>query len=105
MKIAIIGAHNSILGFQTLGLDIYSAQKSQEALAILKVVVSEKKYAIVFITEDLAREIIEELEVISKVTLPAIITIPSHKGSFGVGLAKLRKTVERAVGSDILFRK
>lgn len=105
MKIAIIGAHNSILGFKALGLDTYSAIKGEEALSLLKVILSEKKYAIVFITEDLAREIKQELEAISKVTMPAIITVPSHKGSFGIGLARLRKTVEQAVGSDILFRK
>lgn len=104
-KIAIIGLHNVILGFKGLGMDTFSVAKSRQALDILKDLIVKKEHAIVFITEDIARDVREELEELSRVTLPAIIAVPSHKGSFGVGIARLRKTVERAVGSDILFRK
>ncbi len=104
-KIAIIGLHNVILGFKGLGMDTFSVDKPKQALDTLKDLITKKEHAIVFITEDIAQDIKEELEELSRVTLPAIIAVPSHKGSFGVGLGRLRKTVEQAVGSDILFRK
>ena len=36
--------------------------------------------------------------------LPAIVAIPSHHGTTGYGLKNLKKIVERAVGSDMLFQ-
>ena len=104
-KIAILGLHNVILGFKGLGMDTFSVSKPKQTLDVLKDIITKKEYAIVFITEDIAQDISEELEKLSKVTLPAVVAVPSHKGSFGVGLNRLRKIVEQAVGSDILFRK
>ena len=36
---------------------------------------------------------------------PAIIQIPGVKGNTGAGIISVRKSVEQAVGSDILFSK
>ena len=105
MKLAIIGLHNVILGFKGLGMDTFSITRPRQALDTLKNLIAKKEHAIVFITEDIAQDISEELEELSRITFPAIIAIPSHKGSFGVGLNRLRKIVEQAVGSDILFKK
>jgi len=35
--------------------------------------------------------------------LPAIVEIPGMDGNYGVGFRKLKKSVERAIGADILF--
>ena len=35
--------------------------------------------------------------------LPAIIPVPDRNGSSGMGMENLKKSVERAVGADILF--
>ncbi len=35
--------------------------------------------------------------------LPAIIPIPGKEGASGTGMDSVRKSVERAVGADILF--
>lgn len=86
-------------------MDTYSVTKPKKALDTLRDLIAKKEHAVIFITEDIAQYIRKELEELSKLTLPAIIAVPSHKGSFGVGLGRLRKTVEQAVGSDILFKK
>ena len=36
--------------------------------------------------------------------LPAIIPIPGVSGNTGLGMRMVKKSVEQAVGSDILFR-
>ena len=35
--------------------------------------------------------------------LPAIIPVPSKDGTLGIGVQGVKKSVERAVGADILF--
>ena len=45
----------------------------------------------------------EELERYRSQPLPAIIPIPGRAGSLGLGLSQVKKSVEKAVGADILF--
>jgi V/A-type H+/Na+-transporting ATPase subunit F len=60
-------------------------------------------YAIIFVTEDLARGFTKDDEkYFAKDPLPAIIPLPSHLGSTGYSTERLSRIVERAVGSDIL---
>jgi V/A-type H+/Na+-transporting ATPase subunit F len=112
-RIAIIGQKEAVQGFALLGVDIVPAYTHDEALEALfklkKTMVTDpngrerNQYAIVFITEDLAGGISPEDEKkLSRGALPAIISLPSHKGSSGYALDRLRRIVERAVGSDIL---
>ena len=44
-----------------------------------------------------------EIEEYREKTLPAIIRIPGVSGNTGAGVKGVKKTVEQAVGSDILF--
>ena len=36
--------------------------------------------------------------------VPAIIPIPGRAGTIGMGMTSVKKSVERAVGADILFK-
>ena len=59
-------------------------------------------YGIIFITEQIAQTIQETIDRYNKTMLPAVILIPGIKGSLGVGLARIRDNVEKAVGINIL---
>ena len=101
-KIAVIGDYGSIYGFATLGLSICPGKTREEAKNKLKQL-AEGKYGIIYITEAVAAEIKEEIEKYQEQTLPAIIQIPGVSGNTGAGVDGVKKTVEQAVGSDILF--
>ncbi len=60
-------------------------------------------YAVIYITEALAAEIDEELDRYRSQRLPAIILIPGVSGNTGRGIAGVKRSVEQAVGSDIIF--
>lgn len=101
-KIAVIGEYDSIYGFATLGLSICPVKNSEEAKAKLRQL-AEGKYGIIYITEAVAAQITDEIERYRERTLPAIIQIPGVSGNTGSGVEGVKKTVEQAVGSDILF--
>ena len=101
-KIAVIGDYGSIYGFATLGLSICPVKTREEAKNKLKQL-AEGKYGIIYITEAVAAEIKEEIEKYQEQTLPAIIQISGVSGNTGAGVDGVKKTVEQAVGSDILF--
>ena len=64
---------------------------------------ADGQYGIIYITEAVAAQIEEEIEQYRENTLPAIIQIPGVSGNTGAGVNGVKKTVEQAVGSDILF--
>ena len=101
-KIAVIGDYDSIYGFATLGLSICPVSTREEARAKLKQL-SEGEYGIIYITEKAAAELGEELEEYRGRALPAVILIPGVSGNTGAGVDGVKKTVEQAVGADILF--
>ena len=101
-KIAVIGDYDSIYGFATLGLSICPVKTRDEAREKLRQLAGGQ-YGIIYITEAAAAELEEEIEKYQEKTLPAIIRIPGVSGNTGAGVEGVRKTVEQAVGSDILF--
>ena len=38
-----------------------------------------------------------------ELSVPAVIPIPSNRGTTGFGISNVKKYVEQAVGSDIIF--
>jgi V/A-type H+-transporting ATPase subunit F len=61
------------------------------------------EYAVIYITEALQAEIEPEIEKYKTEKLPAIIAIPGVSGNTGKGIMNVKKLVEQAVGSDIIF--
>jgi len=101
-KIAVIGDYASIYGFASVGLDIYPMENPIEALRCLRKL-SESGYGIVYITEMLMSQMGDDIAPYRDRALPAVIAIPGAFGNMGYGMAEVKKSVERAVGSDIIF--
>ena len=58
--------------------------------------------AIIYLTEQLAAGMAEDVARYKDELAPAIILIPGKEGSLGIGMANIKTAVERAVGADIL---
>ena len=100
-KIAVMGDADSVLGFKALGLDVFPVDSVDKAKSTLHRLAKED-YAIVYLTEQLAVHMDEELARYKDELTPAVILIPGKEGSLGIGMANVKKSVERAVGADIL---
>lgn len=103
-KIAVMGDYDSIYGFATLGLTIFATdQKSDDEVLRLVRRAGESGYGIIYMTEALMAKLGSGLDRYREGVTPAIIAIPGVTGNTGAGVAQVRKSVEQAVGSDILF--
>ena len=100
-KVAVIGDKDSILAFKALGVEVYTAIDGTDAKKTIKDL-AKKEFGVIFITEDLAKEIPSTIDKYREEMTPAIILIPSNKGSMGIVLADINKSVEKAVGANIL---
>lgn len=101
-RVAVMGDQDSIYGFAALGLDTYPVTERDEAAKLLKTL-ADGQYAIIYITESLQAELEMEIDRYITSFLPSIIPIPGVSGNTGKGMRSVKKSVERAVGSDIIF--
>lgn len=101
-RIAVLGDNDSIYGFATLGLFTFPVVTKTEAASTLKQL-CEGPYAVIYVTEQTADMISAEIEYFSKFSPAVIILIPGLHGNTGMGMKKVKKLVEKAVGSDIIF--
>lgn len=101
-KVAVLGDRDSIYGFAALGLDTYPVTDEAEAAKKLKSL-AESDYAVIYITEALQAKLEMEIDRYRSERLPAIIPIPGVSGNTGMGMLSVKKSVEQAVGSDIIF--
>jgi V/A-type H+-transporting ATPase subunit F len=104
-KIGIIGERDSVLGFMAIGFAVHEAPDSAAAREILHRLAKDEDYAIIFIVENYAGDLEEDMARYKDVPLPAVITIPGRAGSTGYGMNAIKSAVERAVGADILFKE
>ncbi len=100
-KIAVIGDKDSVLAFKALGVDVFDARNCFDAQETLKKLA--RAYAVIFITEDIFEQIADIAARYKTRAYPAVIPIPSAKGTTGLGMQGISKDVEKALGADILF--
>lgn len=103
-KAAVMGDWDSIYGFGALGLTAVAEDgESAEAAAEKLEGLAAEGFALIYITEALASRIPETVEKLRTRMIPALILIPGVRGNTGEGVRSVRRLVEQAVGSDILF--
>ena len=103
-KIGIIGPRDAVLGFMALGFAVEEAANPDDAAKKLHEMARSGEYGVIFLTEQYAAQLEDEVIRYRDLPLPAIVSIPGPEGSTGYGMNHLRHAVERAVGADILFK-
>ncbi len=102
-SIAVMGDRDSVAGFGALGLETRFTDEPRETMKTFRQLASSGRYAVIYITEKAAAMISDEIEKYNEAMLPAVILIPGVSGNTGMGIAGVKKSVEKAVGSDIIF--
>ncbi|MGB9812807.1 MAG: V-type ATP synthase subunit F [Thermovenabulum sp.] len=103
-KIGVIGDKDTVLSFKSIGVDTFPAIDEKEAFENL-IRLTKEKYAVIFITEHLAAKLEDKLNTFREKLLPIITLIPSNRGTLGIGINSVKKSVEKAIGVDIIFER
>ena len=102
-RIAVVGEKESVLGFKAVGFEVFETGSPREAEETVRRLAREG-CGIIFVTEQTLAPILSVMDDYKDRQTPAIIPIPGRKGTMGLGMTSVKKSVERAVGADILFR-
>ena len=100
-RVAVIGDWQSVMGFRALGLDTYPVTGPEEARERIREL-ARTDCAVIYLTETLAKDLEDVLARYKDELQPAIILIPGREGPLGIGRENLQRSIQRAVGADIL---
>lgn len=101
-KIAVLGAHDTVVGFKALGLDTFPADDADTARNIFaRLTEPEASYGIIYVEEGLALSLESEIAGFKDNPAVAVILIPGRNGALGLGSGALQAAIERAVGSKL----
>lgn len=103
-RVGVIGDWESIAGFRALGLSIREVSTADEADAVLNSW-AEEGYAVIFVTEALAKIMGESLTDWRLRYLPAVIVIPSAGLRPYLGRHELRTAIRKATGIDLIGQR
>ncbi|HHT15334.1 MAG: V-type ATP synthase subunit F [Christensenellales bacterium] len=101
-KIGVIGSSDAVLAFRTLGMVVRPVRSPQQAMLAVHRLVQEG-VPLIFVTEDIAKDLSETFAQYASDPTVTLIPLPGVHGSDGLGMQRVRKNVEKAVGADILF--
>lgn len=100
-NLGVVGDKDSILPFKIIGFSVFACSTANEARETIDRL-AEENYGIIYLTEALAEQIPETIKRYDAKLTPAIILIPNHSGSLGIGKQRIQDNVEKAVGQNIL---
>jgi V/A-type H+-transporting ATPase subunit F len=101
-KAVAIGEKHLILGFKGVGFEIIPMDGSERLVHELNVLSRDPEIGLVLVTESMAKDVPEALEEFRARSSAILTVIPTHEGSQRISFQKMRKSVERSMGVDIL---
>ena len=99
-KAAAVGSHSSVVLFSAAGIRTVSAESVKEAEKAVNRLVKEG-YGIIFLTENYAKALENELKRYRASAYPVILPVPEKSGPGGYGMQKINSNMEKAIGTNI----
>lgn len=100
-EIAVVGDFDTVAIFKSVGVMVYPVDEGKDEHEIVEQVF-QKDYKIIFLTEKLAEKYSSLIDQTDSETFPMVVLIPDQRGSTGLALRRIRETVKKAIGADIL---
>jgi vacuolar-type H+-ATPase subunit F/Vma7 len=100
--VAVVGDATSVSGFRPLGFAVFPVEDPAAARPLWEELVGGR-YAVVFVTEPVYEAVADLAETVADRPVPALTIIPGAGAYKGLGELKLRKAIERALGTSTLF--
>jgi len=99
-KTAAVGSHSSVVLFAAAGIKTVSAESAKDAEKAISSLVKEG-YGIIFLTENYAQALENELKRYRASAYPVILPVPEKSGPSGYGMQKINGNMEKAIGTNI----
>jgi V/A-type H+-transporting ATPase subunit F len=102
LRVAIVGDPTSVAGFRPLGFAVFPVEDPTAARELWDELAGGE-YAVVFVTEPVYEAIEDLADTVADKPVPAVTVIPGAGVSRGLGERKLKRAIERALGTSTLL--
>ena len=102
-KVVFVGDRVSTLAFRPLGVEVLEAEDARSAAEQVGRAV-EDGCSVLLITEECARWAADRLSILRAEALPAVAVIPGATSAGGMAFERLKRNVEKALGSSLILR-
>jgi len=93
-KMAVVGEEEAVLGFRSLGADIFTLSRPEEGARIIAAL-KRGRYGVIFLTERAANTVPELVVAFDDQPLPAVAIIPGIEGSMGLARTRMKRSWKR----------
>lgn len=100
-KVGVIGGKDDVMPMRSLGWHVEYCEDALQARAALEEMV-RNGFGIIYLTEFLAKDMMEVVEKYDSALLPIITIIPSHGQNEGIAKQRASGFVSKAIGKNIL---
>ncbi len=101
VNLIYIGVAGGDLGFKLAGMETLNAENGETLVITLKDIKRERPNSIVFIDEQLAEDVWDEVAKLNENTMPALVLLADPANPQNLAAKKMAKLMIRAVGSNI----
>jgi len=103
MKISVVGDLTTITGFRLAGVkDTYEIDEPGRAVSTLKELLKDENIGLIIISEKIADEIREDIEMLTEGRFtPIVVEIPDKRGPIEKKVDPIKELVKKAVGVEI----
>jgi V/A-type H+-transporting ATPase subunit F len=101
-QLAVVGERATIVAFEGLGIAAFPVESIEEARTTVSRLIRKKEHAVIFVTEDIGKDLTDVIAESAREYVPSVVLVPSSAGSQQIGLKKLSRVLKRALGTDIL---
>jgi V/A-type H+-transporting ATPase subunit F len=101
-QLAVVGERATVVAFEGLGIAAFPVRSVDEARKTVSALIRKKEHAVIFVTEDIGKDIPDVIAESAREYAPSVVLVPSSAGSQQIGLRKLSRVLKRALGTDIL---
>ena len=101
-RLAVVGERATVVAFEGLGIAAFPVGNVAEARETVTRLIKKKEHAVIFITEDIGKDLTDVIAESAREYAPSVVLVPSSAGSQQIGLRKLSNVLKRALGTDIL---
>lgn len=99
-KIAFLGDEQLLSFYRPAGFALFSPQDEREVRSLLQRL-QQENYTIVFVTEAVYRMAEKAIQSLNHDFLPAVSILPGYGEHGRLGLARMNRLIENAVGTNL----
>jgi vacuolar-type H+-ATPase subunit F/Vma7 len=101
-KVAVLGNSDFVMPFAAMGLDTYATEAQPEKVIETAQMILKKHYALVVMSENVARSAQTVFEETQKNATPCVVVVPFTTEPSGVATESLGRMLMMATGINIL---